>query len=130
MREIFADMNFLGNLIWLIMGGLVTAVMYWIAGIVMCITIIGIPFGVQLVKIGTLSLWPFGHDLTPIAGSESSCLQIVFNVLWIALGWWEIALTHLTFGLILCCTIVGIPWGIQHFKLAMASIIPFGKEVV
>ena len=123
-------MKFIGNLIWLIMGGLLTAVMYWIAGILMCITIIGIPFGIQLVKIGTLSLWPFGHDLTPIAGSESSCLQIVFNVLWIALGWWEIALTHLTFGLILCCTIVGIPWGIQHFKLAMASIIPFGKEVV
>ena len=123
-------MKFIGNLIWLIMGGLLTAVMYWIAGILMCITIIGIPFGIQLVKIGTLSLWPFGHDLTPIAGSESSCLQIVFNVLWIALGWWEIALTHLTFGLMLCCTIVGIPWGIQHFKLAMASIIPFGKEVV
>lgn len=123
-------MKFIGNLIWLFMGGLLTAVMYWIAGILMCITIIGIPFGIQLVKIGTLSLWPFGHDLTPIAGSESSCLQIVFNVLWIVLGWWEIALTHLTFGLILCCTIVGIPWGIQHFKLAMASIIPFGKEVV
>ena len=123
-------MKFIGNLIWLIMGGLLTAVMYWIAGILMCITIIGIPFGIQLVKIGTLSLWPFGHDLTPIAGSESSCLQIVFNVLWIVLGWWEIALTHLTFGLVLCCTIVGIPWGIQHFKLAMASIIPFGKEVV
>ena len=123
-------MKFIGNLIWLIMGGLLTAVMYWIAGILMCITIIGIPFGIQLVKIGTLSLWPFGHDLTPIAGSESSCLQIVFNVLWIVLGWWEIALTHLTFGLILCCTIVGIPWGIQHFKLAMASIIPFRKEVV
>lgn len=123
-------MKFIGNLIWLIMGGLLTAVMYWIAGILMCITIIGIPFGIQLVKIGTLSLWPFGHDLTPIAGSESSCLQIVFNILWIVLGWWEIALTHLTFGLILCCTIVGIPWGIQHFKLAMASIIPFGKEVV
>lgn len=123
-------MKFIGNLIWLIMGGLLTSVMYWIAGILMCITIIGIPFGIQLVKIGTLSLWPFGHDLTPIAGSESSCLQIVFNVLWIVLGWWEIALTHLTFGLILCCTIVGIPWGIQHFKLAMASIIPFGKEVV
>lgn len=123
-------MKFIGNLIWLIMGGLLTAVMYWIAGILMCITIIGIPFGIQLIKIGTLSLWPFGHDLTPIAGSENSCLQIVFNVLWIVLGWWEIALTHLTFGLILCCTIVGIPWGIQHFKLAMASIIPFGKEVV
>ncbi len=123
-------MKFLGNLIWLILGGLLTALMYWTAGILMCITIIGIPFGVQLLKIGTLSLWPFGHDLVPKAGSETGCLQLVFNVLWILLGWWEIALTHLTFGLILCCTIIGIPWGIQHFKLALASVFPFGKEVV
>lgn len=130
MREIFADMNFLGNLIWLIMGGLLTAMMYWFAGLVMCITIIGIPFGVQLLKIGTLSLWPFGHDLVPRLGNETSCTQVVFNVLWILLGWWEIALIHLTFGLVLCCTLVGIPWGIQHFKLALASIFPFGKEVV
>jgi uncharacterized membrane protein YccF (DUF307 family) len=123
-------MNFLGNLIWLIMGGLLTALMYWTAGLIMCITIIGIPFGVQLFKIGTLSLWPFGHDLQPKAGNETGCLQVVFNVLWILLGWWEIALTHLVFGLILCCTIIGIPWGVQHFKLALGSIFPFGKEVV
>ena len=123
-------MNFLGNLVWLIMGGLLTALMYWIAGLLMCITIIGIPFGVQLLKIGSLSLWPFGHDLQPKADSATGCLQVAFNVLWILLGWWEIALTHLTFGLILCCTIVGIPWGIQHFKLALGSVFPFGKEVV
>ena len=123
-------MNFLGNLVWLIMGGLLTALMYWIAGLLMCITIIGIPFGVQLLKIGSLSLWPFGHDLQPKADSAMGCLQVAFNVLWILLGWWEIALTHLTFGLILCCTIVGIPWGLQHFKLALGSVFPFGKEVV
>ena len=123
-------MNFLGNLVWLIMGGLLTALMYWTAGLIMCITIIGIPFGVQLLKIGSLSLWPFGHDLQPKADSATGCLQVAFNVLWILLGWWEIALTHLTFGLVLCCTIVGIPWGIQHFKLALGSIFPFGKEVV
>ena len=123
-------MNFLGNLVWLIMGGLLTALMYWTAGLIMCITIIGIPFGVQLLKIGSLSLWPFGHDLQPKADSATGCLQVAFNVLWILLGWWEIALTHLTFGLVLCCTIVGIPWGIQHFKLALGSVFPFGKEVV
>ena len=122
-------MNFLGNIVWIIMGGLVTALMYWLAGLIMCITIIGIPFGVQLFKIGTLSLWPFGHELVSTA-NDGGCLQIIFNILWIVLGWWEIALTHLTFGLILCCTIVGIPWGMQHFKLALASLIPFGKEVV
>ena len=125
----YTTMNFLGNLVWLIMGGLLTAVMYWIAGLLMCITIIGIPFGVQLFKIGTLALWPFGHDFTP-KNNDTSCLQVVFNVLWILLGWWEIALTHLVFGLILCCTIVGIPWGVQHFKLAIASVFPFGKEVL
>ena len=80
-------MNFLGNLIWLIMGGLLTALMYWTAGLIMCITIIGIPFGVQLFKIGTLSLWPFGHVLQPKAGNETGCLQVAFNVLWILLGW-------------------------------------------
>lgn len=122
-------MKFLGNLVWLLFGGLLTALMYWVAGLVMCITIVGIPFGVQLFKIGTLSLWPFGHELVPTA-NEGSCMQLIFNILWIVLGWWEIALTHLTFGLILCCTIVGIPWGVQHFKLAIASLLPFGKEVV
>ncbi len=122
-------MKFLGNLVWLLFGGLLTALMYWVAGLVMCITIVGIPFGVQLFKIGTLSLWPFGHELVPTA-NEGSCMQLIFNILWIVLGWWEIALTHLTFGLILCCTIVGIPWGVQHFKLAIGSLLPFGKEVV
>jgi uncharacterized membrane protein YccF (DUF307 family) len=122
-------MKFLGNLVWLLLGGLLTALMYWVAGLLMCISVIGIPFGVQLFKVGMLSLWPFGHDLVPKADS-GSCLQVIFNVLWILLGWWEIALTHLTFGLILCCTIVGIPWGLQHFKLALATILPFGKEVV
>ena len=121
-------MKFLGNLIWLICGGFITALMYWIAGLLLCITIIGIPFGLQLFKIGTLSLWPFGHELVSTA-NDGGCLQIIFNILWIILGWWEIALTHLTFGLILCCTIIGIPWGMQHFKLALASLLPFGKEV-
>ena len=122
-------MNFLGNLVWLFLGGLLTSLMYWFAGLLMCITVIGIPFGVQLFKIGGLSLWPFGRDFVPKADS-GSCLQVVFNVLWILLGWWEIALMHLIFGLILCCTIVGIPWGLQHFKIALATILPFGKEVV
>ena len=122
-------MNFLGNLIWLVMGGFVTALMYWLAGLLLCCTIIGIPFGVQLLKIGNMVLWPFGRDLVP-KEDANGCLNILFNVLWVFLGWWEIALTHLIFGLLLCCTIVGIPWGVQHFKLAIGSIFPFGKEVV
>ena len=123
-------MNVLGNIVWLILGGLLTAIMYWIAGLLLCCTIIGIPFGVQLLKIGLLALWPFGHELVPKSGNSAGCTSVIFNVLWILLGWWEVALTHITFGLILCCTIVGIPWGLQHFKLALASLLPFGKEIV
>ena len=129
MQQNFQGMNFLGNLVWLIMGGLVTALMYWFAGLLLCCTIIGIPFGVQLFKIGNMVLWPFGHDLVPKADANG-CINVLFNVLWIFLGWWEIAVVHLIYGLLLCCTIIGIPWGMQHFKLALGSVFPFGKEVV
>ncbi len=122
-------MKLLGNIVWLIAGGLITALMYWLAGLILCVTIVGIPFGAQLFKVGTMVFWPFGHDLVP-KENANGCVPICFNILWIILGWWEIAVTHLTFGLILCCTIVGIPWGIQHFKLAIGSLLPFGKEVV
>lgn len=122
-------MKFLGNLVWLLLGGLLTAVLYWMAGLLISITIIGIPFGVQLFKIGLLVLWPFGHELKS-GEKDGGCLQVVFNVLWILLGWWEIAITHAIFGLIFCCTIIGIPWGVQHFKLALATVFPFGKEIV
>jgi uncharacterized membrane protein YccF (DUF307 family) len=76
-----------------------------------------------------MALWPFGHDFVPKADANG-CINILFNVLWIFLGWWEIAAVHLICGLLLCCTIIGIPWGVQHFKLAIGSIFPFGKEIV
>jgi uncharacterized membrane protein YccF (DUF307 family) len=94
----------------------------------MCITIIGIPFGVQLFKLGGYALWPFGHELVDKPG-EPGCLSIVMNLLWILLGWWEIAIIHAIFGLIFCITVVGIPFGILHFRMAINSIFPFGKEV-
>ena len=122
-------MKFIGNLVWLTLGGLLTAVMYWIVGCILLMTIIGIPFGIQLFKIGRFALWPFGHDFIS-ANTPTGCLQIFFNVIWFLLGWWEIALTHLIFGILLCCTIIGIPWGLQHFKLAIGSLLPFGKEII
>ena len=121
-------MKLLGNLIWLILGGLLIALIYFLVGLVLCVTIVGIPFGVQLFKFGTYALWPFGHEIVNGAG-EPGCLSIVMNLIWILLGWWEIALIHLGAGLLLCLTIVGIPWGIQHFRMALASIFPFGKEI-
>jgi uncharacterized membrane protein YccF (DUF307 family) len=121
-------MKTLGNLLWLILGGLLVAVLYVLVGLVMCITIIGIPFGIQLFKLGSWALWPFGRELVDAPG-EPGCLSIVMNVIWLLLGWWEIALVHLFFGLLLCITIIGIPWGVQHLKMALGSLIPFGKEL-
>ena len=121
-------MKFLGNIVWLVLGGLLVALIYYLVGLLFCISIIGIPVGVQLFKLGTYALWPFGHELVNGPG-EPGCLSTVMNLLWILLGWWEIALTHLVFGLVFCVTIVGIPWGLQHFTMAIGSIFPFGKEL-
>ena len=121
-------MKFLGNLVWLVFGGLLVAVIYFLVGLLMCITIIGIPFGVQLIKLGIYALWPFGHELVN-GPNEPGCLSSVMNLLWILLGWWEIAVIHLVCGLFLCVTLIGIPWGLQHFKMALSAIFPFGKEI-
>ena len=122
-------MNTIGNLIWLVLGGILIALIYWTVGLLMCITVIGIPFGLQLFKLGSYALWPFGYEL--INGpNEPGCVSIVMNLLWILLGWWEIALIHLVCGLVFCVTIVGIPFGNQFFKLAKLSLAPFGAEVV
>ena len=117
-----------GNILWLLFGGIIVALGYYICGLVLCITIIGIPFGVQLFKIGTYALWPFGHELVN-KPKDPGCLSIGFNLIWVLFGWWEIALTHVAFGLLLCITIVGIPWGLAHFKIALAAALPFGKEI-
>ena len=121
-------MKAIGNILWFLFGGFIIALIYYLVGLLMCITIIGIPFGVQLFKLGTYALWPFGHDLV-YRPNEPGCLSSLMNLIWILLGWWEIALLHLAFGLLFCITIVGIPWGLKHFSLAIASVFPFGKEV-
>ena len=121
-------MKFLGNILWLILGGIIIALIYYLVGLLMCITIIGIPFGVQLFKLGTYSLWPFGHELVN-GPNEPGCISVVMNLIWVLCGWWEIAALHLAFGLIFCITIIGIPLGLQHFKMAIGSIFPFGKII-
>ena len=121
-------MKAIGNLLWLILGGLLVALFYFLVGLLMCITIIGIPFGVQLFKLGAYAMWPFGHELVNGPG-EPGCLSTVMNLIWILCGWWEIAICHLLFGLIFCITIVGIPWGLQHFKMIIPTILPFGKVI-
>ena len=121
-------MRFLGNILWLVFGGVLVAVAYYIVGLLMCITIIGIPFGVQLFKLGTYSMWPFGHELVN-STNEPGCVSTVMNLIWILLGWWEIAVIHLVCGVLFCLTIIGFPLGRQHFRMALSSIFPFGKEI-
>lgn len=122
-------MNLIGNVLWFVLGGFIAAVIYALIGLLMCLTIIGIPFGLQLFKFAGYALWPFGRQVVS-KPNDGGCLSLVMNALWIVLGWWELALTHATFGLVLCLTIVGIPFGLQHFKMALLSVFPFGKEIV
>jgi len=121
-------MKFLGNIIWLVFGGILTAIEYLVASIVMMITIIGIPFGLQTLKLARLALWPFGSRVTD-GGNSGGCLSVIMNVIWILIGGIWICLTHLCFGLILCITIIGIPFGMQHFKMATLALTPFGKNI-
>jgi uncharacterized membrane protein YccF (DUF307 family) len=122
-------MSILGNLIWLIFGGIIIAIEYFIGSIILMITIIGIPFGIQTLKMAAIAIWPFGRD-TRVHARASGCLYIFMNVLWLITGGLWIAITHLFFGLLLCITIIGIPFGLQHFKLTAIALNPFGRDIV
>ncbi len=121
-------MKTIGNIIWLVFGGLHIALEYLVASAVLMITIIGIPFGLQSLKLGLLAIWPFGSKVR-WKESEPGCLSLFMNVLWFIVGGIWIFLTHLFYGIVLCITIVGIPFGKMHFRLARLALSPFGKEV-
>jgi uncharacterized membrane protein YccF (DUF307 family) len=122
-------MNILGNFFWLIFGGIIIAIEYFIGSIFLMLTIVGIPFGIQTLKMASLSLWPFGRD-TVVHTRASGCLYILMNIIWLITGGIWIAITHAIFGLILCITIIGIPFGLQHFKLTAIALSPFGRDIV
>ncbi len=122
-------MKILGNLVWLIFGGVIIAVEYFIGSIILMVTIVGIPFGLQTLKMAALAIWPFGRD-TRVHERASGCLYILMNILWLLCGGIWIAVTHAFFGLLLCITIIGIPFGLQHFKLTAIAINPFGRDIV
>ncbi len=122
-------MNLIGNIIWVVFGGLLLSLSYLFGGLVLCLTIVGIPFGVQIMRLGMFALWPFGGEVKP-TDNVMGCLPVLMNVLWIIFGGIEVALTHLTLGVACCITIIGIPFGLQHFKLMMYAILPFGHRVV
>jgi uncharacterized membrane protein YccF (DUF307 family) len=117
------------NVIWLVLAGIWMCLAYVLAGVVLCITIIGIPFGVQSFKLAGYALWPFGRALVP-ASTRMKAVSAIANVLWFILAGWWLALGHLLTGILLCLTIIGIPLGIASFKMAGAALVPFGKEIV
>ena len=121
-------MSFLLNLLWFLLGGVLVFVFYLVGGIVLCATIVGIPFGVQLVKLSVLGLAPFGREVNT-AGSARGLLAILMNVLWWIVGGVEVAIVHLVFGLLLAITVVGLPFARQHFKLLKLALVPFGATI-
>ena len=121
-------MNLLLNIVWLILGGFIVVLAYFLGGILLCITIIGIPFGIQCFKLAGLALAPFGREIRE-KEPPSGALAVIMNVIWIILPGLELAVFHLLMALLLALTIIGLPLAAQHLKMTRLALIPFGFEV-
>ncbi|ODA38844.1 YccF domain-containing protein [Desulfosporosinus sp. BG] len=119
-------MNFIGNIIWLLLGGLIASIAWLIAGLILCATVIGIPFGIQCIKIASFVLWPFAKEIEP---GHFGAGGFLLNIIWLILFGWGFAIAHLVIGAIFCLTIIGIPFGVQHFKFAQLGLMPFGAKI-
>lgn len=120
-------MSLLGNIIWLIFGGLLASLGYIVFGALLCLTIVGIPFGMQAIRLGAATFAPFGKRI--VTTERQSSLKLLFDIVWILLFGWEIAMVHLTFALILAITIVGLPFAKQHLKMIPLALFPFSQEL-
>ena len=118
-------MSCLGNFIWIVFGGLLSALAYLVLGILWCITLIGIPFGRQAFKFAGLIIAPFGKKVNLDFGKHP-----IGNIIWLIFGGLELAVLHAILGLIFCVTVIGIPFGLQSFKLAKLALFPFGATVI
>lgn len=117
-------MKVIGNILWVLLVGIASTLLWYLAGLILCITIIGIPFGTQCFKIGTACFAPIGKTVVTNFDSHP-----VANILWLLLFGWETALGYLVSGIILCITIIGIPFGRQCFKLMKIALLPFGAKI-
>jgi uncharacterized membrane protein YccF (DUF307 family) len=116
------------NVIWLVFGGLWLALGYAVVGVVMCILIITIPFGIAAFRIALFCLWPFGRTL--IRRDDAGAASVIGNVIWFILAGWWLAIGHLVTGVLMCLTIIGIPLGLANFKLIPVSLLPLGRDIV
>jgi uncharacterized membrane protein YccF (DUF307 family) len=121
-------MSLLGNIVWFVFGGFLSFLLYLLGGFLLCLTVVGIPFGLQNIKLGVAVLAPFGKEVREKQNANSP-LRVVFNVIWLVCFGWEIALAHLFWALVLGVTILGIPFALQHVKLVPLSLFPFGREL-
>jgi len=119
-------MRFIGNIIWFVFGGLVSAVLWSVAGLLVCLTIVGIPFGVQCFKIAAFVIWPFRKQ---VVVGQFGAFGLIGNILWLLIFGWELAVWHLIVGVLFYITIIGIPFGRQHIKFAQLAFIPFGAKI-
>lgn len=117
-------MRLLGNLVWFIFGGFFAAIVWFLAGLILCITIIGIPLGLQMFKFSSLMLWPMGKEV-----SINFDKHPILNILWLIFFGWETAIGYLILTAFFFITIIGIPWGLQWFKLTRLALLPFGATV-
>jgi uncharacterized membrane protein YccF (DUF307 family) len=122
-------MKLIGNIIWVVFGGVFVAIEYVIASIPFFVSIIGIPFGIQSLKMASVALWPFGKKISN-ADNNLGCLSTIMNIIWFFIGGIWICLTHFGFALLFYITIIGIPFGNQHMKLARLAFTPFGRTIV
>ena len=121
-------MNTILNVIWLILAGIWLWIGYMLAGVLMCVLIVTIPWGIASFRIANYSLWPFGREV--VSNPRSGVFSFLGNVVWVLLAGWWLALEHLITGVIMCLTIIGIPLGLANFKLIPVSLAPLGKEIV
>jgi uncharacterized membrane protein YccF (DUF307 family) len=120
-------MNLLLNIVWLLLGGFVVVMAYLFGALLLCITIIGIPFGIQCFKLAGLALMPFGQEIRE-KEPPSGALAVIMNVLWIILPGLELAVFHLIMALIFAITVIGLPIAAQHLKMTRLALLPFGFE--
>jgi uncharacterized membrane protein YccF (DUF307 family) len=129
-------MRTLLNILWLVCGGALNALHWYLVGLLMAVSIVGLPWARACFTLGTFTLWPFGREmvdramLTGQADVGTGCLGTLGNVIWILFAGWHLALAHLVLALGLAISIIGIPFAVQHFKLALASLAPIGKSIV
>lgn len=124
-------MRTIGNVLWLVLAGFWMSIGYVLAGIVACILIITIPFGIASFRLALYALWPFGRVAVDRPGTGSTGgWRLIGNVLWLVFGGLPLALGHFISGILLCVTIIGIPFGIVSFRLAGLALMPLGREIV